>query len=571
MKLLTIDSSAAKRLFWSVCLGVAALSFLTSAQTDPVLNAASAVLIIAGLFPMYIWMLGDGRGLPIWPAFSGYTCISAALPVIQAATSIQPYSSGAIFAGLATTGGFIVTGTLVWVAFTARSPQPPRNVLMLESASTVRSLLICLAAGLLFNANNLAGWFTFPGNSMQVARGVAGGLGYLGTFALAYFHGVGALQRSTVILYVSMVFLTVVTSLTGMLLANAVPTVTLGLIGYTLGAGRVPWKTLAAIFVVMGVLHPGKYTMRTLYEENPEKKAAIGITTLPAFYSEWTSYGLESLGGITGLVNTPQSEDAASTVFERAGTLHMLLLVQEKSPQQVPFLNGLTYEPIPYLLLPRFLAPNKGYSHAGNILLSINYGLQDAEGARNTSIGWNLIAEAYANFGFVGVFIMALLLASLYSAVSRITVGVPITSFRFVSGLIVLAGVTNDNSFGVFITMQFQAVVGVALASFFLMKREPNPFYVENGSEGMRQEAEGMQQQKAAVAHTVGPQKWGGFKPPKWAPLSHRKAYELAARRRKAEAATEEIEKKDESEGRTDRPRQVAVPIQPYYYRSRKA
>jgi hypothetical protein len=169
----------------------------------------------------------------------------------------------------------------------------------------------------------------------------------------------------------------------------------------------------------------------------------------------------------------------------------MLLLVQDKSPNEVPFLDGMTYAPIPYLLLPRFLAPDKGLSHAGNILLSVNYGLQDIEGTRSTSIGWNLVAEAYANFGYAGVLAIAVFMGLLYGTVSRLTAGVPLTSFRFVSGLIVLAGVTNDNSLGVFLTMQFQGVVGVALASVFLMRRQPNPFAEEQASGGLRQEAGG--------------------------------------------------------------------------------
>ncbi|MFM7374042.1 MAG: hypothetical protein ACKO39_02670, partial [Chthoniobacterales bacterium] len=69
----------------------------------------------------------------------------------------------------------------------------------------------------------------------------------------------------------------------------------------------------------------------------------------------------------------------------------------------------------------------------------------------------------------------------------------------------------------------------------------------------------------------TGPAKWGGHKPPKWAPLSHRKAFELAAARREAEAAAGENEEKSETGEKVARPRQVAVPIQPYCYRSRKA
>jgi hypothetical protein len=492
MKFVTLSIDKAKRLFMAVALGATGLAIVTASQADPILLASSILVMLLGLFPLYLWVIGSSHGLPIWPAFAGYTGLSSALPVIQSSASLLTYSSTAIFTGLLTMGLFLMLGTVVWLATTSRTPRPPKTVLMLGSKSTIQSLLVCLGIGLLFNANTVAGWFQFPGNSMQVARGIASGLGFFGCFALAYLHGSGHLQRSVIFAYITMACLMVAFSLTGLLLANAVAPVTLALIGFTLGAGRVPWKSLLVLFVVMAVLHPGKYPMRKIYEENPEQQWSLGIMQMPAFYSEWVSYGLESLGGVSGVLRaTAKEEEAPSTVFERAGTLHMLLLVQDKSPNEVPFLDGMTYAPIPYLLLPRFLAPDKGVSHAGNILLSVNYGLQDIEGTRSTSIGWNLVAEAYANFGYAGVLAIAVFMGLLYGTVSRLTAGVPLTSFRFVSGLIVLAGVTNDNSLGVFLTMQFQGVVGVALASVFLMRRQPNPFAAEGGGEGIRHTANG--------------------------------------------------------------------------------
>jgi len=530
-------------------------------------------VMLLGLFPLYLWVVGNSHGLPIWPAFAGYTGLSSALPVIQSSISLLAYSSTAIFIGLVTMGVFLMLGTVVWLASTSRTPRPPKTVLMLTGKSTIRSLLVCLGAGLLFNANTVAGWFEFPGNSMQVARGIASGLGFFGCFALAYLHGSGQMQRVVIFAYTTMTCLMVAFALTSLLLANAIAPITLALIGFTLGAGRIPWKAVLMLFLLISVLHPGKYAMRQIYEEDPGKQRSVGIMQMPAFYSEWISYGFDSLGGISGVFKAASKDETApSTVFDRAGTLHMLLLVQDKSPNQVPFLDGLTYAPIPYLLVPRFFAPDKGISHAGNILLTVNYGLQDIEATQTTSIGWNLVAEAYANFGYPGVLGIAVFMGLLYGMVSRLTVGVPITSFRFVSGLIVLAGVTNDNSLGVFLTMQFQGVVGVALASVFLMRRQPNPFAAQGTSEEQRQIAdETSQKRPAGQPQTVGSAKWGGYKPPKWAPLSHRKAYEVAAQRRKAEAASNEIEEKNESEGKAQRPRQVAVPIQPYYYRSRKA
>jgi hypothetical protein len=567
MKLITIEAKAAKRLFWSVAAGIGGLAILTASQPDPVLVASAIVLVVLGLAPFYIWALGSSHGLPIWPAFSGYTAISGALPVLQASKTLEGYSSDAVFFAVMTVGGFLVLGTFVWQALTARESKPPKTVLMLERGTAMRSLFWCLGAGLLFQANALAGWFQFPGNSMQVARGIAGGLSYLGIFALAYFHGARLLSPFQVASYIIMTALMVACSLTGIMLANAVAPVTLGFIGYTLGAARVPWRAMLGGFVLLSILHSGKYEMRINYlGEGATKSNWLGLSGLPAFYGEWLSTGLDSVGGLVGVVNRPDTAETPSTVFDRAGTLHMVLLVQDKSPKQVPFLNGLTYEPIPYLLIPRFLAPNKGVSHAGNILLSMNYGLQDLESTRTTSIGWSLVAEAYANFGYLGVFFLALLLGALYGIMARVTAGVPITSFRFVAGLVVMAGVTNDNSLGVFITMQFQAIAGVALASVFLMRRQPNPFARAGNPHETEESPLAMLftrmlpggkklQQKV---HRSGPgSPWVGRRPPRWAPVSHHAAYAGHA---------ESVEKTPVEAGAegTGKPRQFAVPYRNY-------
>lgn len=491
MRLVSIESKSAKKLFWGIVLAFCLVAFVTLNQENPVLVAASFLVALIGLWPLYLWLLGASHGLPIWPGFCAYLGSLSVLPVLQGSVTIQSYSQDAVLVALGTVGGFLMLGSLVWISMTSGVQKPPKKVLMLESGTALRSLFWCLGAGLLFNANAMVNWFPLPGNTMQIARGIAGGLAYLGTFALAYFHGAGLLKKHQVALYLAMVVALVALSLTGLMLAPAVPFLALGLIGFSLGSGRLPTVGVFCVFFAFSVMHTGKYEMRNIYynSDGAQRSLPSGIAGLPSFYSEWVSYGLQSLSGLRGITSTRREEEQPSSVFDRAGNLHNLLLVQDKSPSQVPFLNGITYEPIPMMLIPRFLAPDKAISHTGNILLSVNYGVVDTESARGVSIGWSLIAEAYANFGFLGVFILAVVISALYSYMTRLTTGVPITSFRFVAGLVVLAGITNENSLGVFITMQFQGVIGVALASIFLMRRQSNPYAGTN--EGAEQRVAG--------------------------------------------------------------------------------
>jgi len=518
MQLLTIDSAKAKKLFWSILAAVVVFIVLTTRQTDPVLVGAALLLLLIGVAPFYVWLLGRRHGLPIWPAYSLYACVVGAMPALQKAQSLSRYQDDEVLRALLTMAGFFVAGTTVWLWLTSNDPKPPRKVLMLQSATAIKSLQLCILLGVLFSLNMVTGWVPMPGNSMQVFRGVAGGLSFFGIFAMAYFHGSGMLKGGQIAVYLLLTLALILLSLTGLLIANIVQPIALGVIGYTLGAGRAPWVNLGILFIAVAVLHSGKYEMRNIYGVNAEVARGVELTSLPAFYGEWLSYGVDELGGMSGILQGGGAEDSPTTVFERSGNLHMLALVQQKSPGEVPFLNGLTYEPIPQMLIPRFLMPNKAISHAGNILLSTNYGLVDIEGVWSVSIGWPLIAEAYANYGYFGVFLLSIVLASVYSLATRLTSQVPITSFRFVAGLVVLASVTNENTLGVFVGSQFQGIVGVALASFFLMRRQPNPFAEEQEVEvksgkvgrwegrqqGARSEEHGAREESARVGRLEG-------------------------------------------------------------------
>jgi hypothetical protein len=65
------------------------------------------------------------------------------------------------------------------------------------------------------------------------------------------------------------------------------------------------------------------------------------------------------------------------------------------------------------VLVPRFIDANKPASQVGMDLLNVRYGLLTVEGASVTAIGWGLIPEAYANFGYPGVLGMGLVVGLL--------------------------------------------------------------------------------------------------------------------------------------------------------------
>jgi hypothetical protein len=473
MQSLNIEQQKPTQLFYVALALLALIVFVTAKQSDPGLVATGVVLVLVSAYPFYFWLLGWSQGLPIWPVFAMVNGVTAALPIIQDPVNLDAYTPGEIVVGAMTMAGFIILGTAVWLAMSAAKPKPPKTVWMIAREHSERYLFGFILAGLIFQINQLGGWIVFPGNTMQVVRGITMALNTMGIFVLAFYDGRRLLSRPQSLWLMVLAALTALAGAAGLILATAVVPVAMLLMGYTLGAGRIPWRSLLVVFTVAAVLHPGKYAMRELYW-GPDRPA-FHISMMPQFYWDWFGNGLQHIGDSLSADGKKEEESRPSSLFERSGNLHMLLLVQRKSPDEVPFLNGITYEPIPRLLVPRFLDQDKGFSHAGNVMLTVNYGLQTLEQTRSTSIAWGLVPEAYANFGFVGVAGLAVALGIFYAYVTRLSAVVPMTSLRFVLGLLILGAATKADTMGVFITQQFQGVVGVMVAALFLMRREHNP------------------------------------------------------------------------------------------------
>jgi hypothetical protein len=475
MKLIQVDSGKTTRLFWSLIVVVGAVLFLTTDQNDPGIFAAAFVLAVVGLFPFYLWLLGWSHGLPIWPVFCLVNGVGYAATMFQNPEPLAEYTPGEIIIGGMTAAGFVFLGTLVWISMTSRTPKPPVRLIMIEHRQSLKFLMVFLAFGVIFQLNRTVGWIPLPGNSVMILRGIALSLATMGLFVLSFYAGKGLLTSGQKWYLGCSAVLLIMFGLGTLMLAQAAIPFAMVVLGFTLGGNKIPWKIVGIGFLVIALLHPGKYEMRNRYWSGGE--AGLRPSNAIGFFGEWIGYGLEEVGGLSGLAQTKtESEESPTSAFERAGTLHMLLRVQKMSPTEVPFLYGLTYEHVPRMLIPRIIDDEKGISHAGNQILSVNYGLVLIDRVNTVSIQWGLVPEAYANFGFLGVGALAVVLAALYSYMARLTVGVPLTSLRFVIGLLIMAAATTADTMGVFVTSQFQGVMAVSIASLFFMKRQMNPF-----------------------------------------------------------------------------------------------
>jgi hypothetical protein len=207
--------------------------------------------------------------------------------------------------------------------------------------------------------------------------------------------------------------------------------------------------------LLLSVLHAGKYEVRNRYwaphSQSSEQTSAFRI---PGMMFDWFWAGIESLG----------SDQKGPDLLERASLLHMLLLVQRVTPGFIPYLEGETYALLPSMLVPRFIDSDKVESQAGLNMLSVRYGLQPVEATASTTIGWGLVAEAFANFGYLGALAIGALFGGFCGTLTRLSAGAAPLSLSMlvtIAATLTLFNVELDLSY--LVTTLAQSVVAIVI------------------------------------------------------------------------------------------------------------
>jgi hypothetical protein len=201
--------------------------------------------------------------------------------------------------------------------------------------------------------------------------------------------------------------------------------------------------------------------MRLKYYEEGES-AGTPIAVL----AEWSGTGLENL--LSG-----PSEEAQEGVplLHRVSLVQLLLQTQTEAPGEVPYLYGSTYLQIPLLLVPRVIWPERPNTSETLVQLNEHYGLLTRDTAESTSIGWGMIAEANANFGFFGCIVVAVLLGGLLGIMQRLCGRYPVLSARGMAGLLTIYALLGmELSMAQFLTVLAQSCVALLVLTWTVMQ-----------------------------------------------------------------------------------------------------
>lgn len=459
------------RAFWLGIVVLIALVFFVVEPANVGGLVGAGIIGFAALLPTYLWCSGRASGMPIFPILALSYLLPYAWPLLWDHPAVIIYSMRSRLIASLTVAGFLLLGTFVWFLFVRSHGSPPKTFRAFGHGDRTNSLFILFLAGSTLVIMAIRGGWTEPiGTFMPVLRAAALALSDITTITLAYHWGSGNLPKKRVRQFVLWLMLYLSATTASFLLVGAITASILGLVGYSLGKRRVPWLIIPFMLVVIMFLHHGKGVMRVKYLWSVGGDAVLlQPWEYPGVFAEWAYYGGKDLAGIP----TPEyvNYEESAPLKERVSLIHILMMAQEMAPDDVPYLHGATYTAIPYLLLPRFIVPDKPSAQEGNNMLNVHYGVQKREDTNVTTIGWGMLSEAYANFGFVGCAGLAVILGAVYGYVTRWAFGMPLLSARSLfTMLFVSLAFQTEFSASVFLTALFQSTIILCGMVFTLMK-----------------------------------------------------------------------------------------------------
>jgi hypothetical protein len=375
----------------AVLLGYYALKADVGAEMHLLLGLLIAVLSTA---PALAWVKRARTSLPAFEVFMLTGLNAYALPLLSGHEALLRYSVDEI----TTAALAVVVFQISAIALYETTSGPPQTGRFWRDELITQNIGQWLLYGMAVNTGyTCVSTFTtlVPSSLEGIFRAVFFGIGLICTFITSRRLGANELTPGERSFFFFILVVQCLTTMATLFLVGAVSTLLLAVIGYVSSSRRVPFVLAITILAVLAVLHNGKSAMRDLYWKGDDR-IIPSPTQLPAFYTQWVREGIKPSS------NSEETKLAAKLV-DRTSLFQMMCLVTSITPSQQPFLRGETYFDIPAQLVPRFLWANKPLGHVSTSKLSVYFGIQSEEDTEKTTIGFGLLAEAYANFGFIGL------------------------------------------------------------------------------------------------------------------------------------------------------------------------
>jgi hypothetical protein len=448
----------------NLALLAAAIAFIVLGlfKTQSTENLIAYLIIVSfAVVPCVLWVRARAVGIPILPVISALFIIYYAIPILRDQPRFTPSEvlSAAIAVAI-----FLGSATLAWWQVLVSKRRQVRNVPhepILQGQQIRRVIFFGLGCGTFYYVALYLEWLTWLGPAFGLVRSVLLTPTTVACFMLGHARARGLLRGQKWALAVAGFAVIILLSGVSLFLVGAINLTMAAVFGYVITSKRIPWVLLVAAASVVMVLHAGKDEMRQKYwsPRTTDLRADTTISKMPEMMVEWVGAGLRK-------INSDRKYESA---IERASLLSLLMRVQHMTPDYVPYLDGASYALLPGMLVPRFLDPHKTISGAAMIMLNIRYGFQTVAGTKTTAIGWGLIAEAIANFGYFGVVGIGILIGIVSGLFQRWSIDTQVLSLPSLLAIVAMLQFVNiEADLANLITSLWQAIaITWVLLKFF--------------------------------------------------------------------------------------------------------
>lgn len=453
------------------------LFFIFKAQNLEVMIGSTVITVFSGI-PLILWLRAKHKGLPIFQIFSLSFLWCYALPLIWQHSSIQEYEPAEQLGAALMIALFMLVALVSWAIVFFRESTAPEACRSLPASRKDELSLFFLFCAVLYNFVLLSQIVSIPGEINSILRALVGAASLAGIFLLAYQTGAKSLSAfNTLLFYILLLSLCYLEAL-GLILNRPVITMLTALCGMALGKRSIPFIHALLGLSLFIFLHYGKYEMRSRYWTDELQYAPISLADMGSRLVEWYALSYENLIASNpnlapaGPSFDDNQEDNSISFLNRVSLIHMFLRAYVHAGNDVEFLGIDPYASIPLALVPRILYPDKPFTHHGTFLLSVHYGLQTEEQVLGTTIGWGLLAEAWAAGGIFALVLLGIFLGVTLAGVGRLAQHVPVFSLRtFISLSFVAVVFHSEATMGVASAVLFQSTVVLIAVSLVFMRR----------------------------------------------------------------------------------------------------
>jgi len=410
------------------------------------------VVLLAAIAPIAIWIGSGTGGIPILPTGVGLYWLYFGLPTLRGGGERAGYSPQHVLEADVTVALFLIVTTVVWARFlrSARLTKPKAAHSQAMSDRTVVFLaMFGLGMGLTFYAILYSSFESLLGSALGVVRAVLLAPMLIACYFLGYGKAKGMFSLIQWIIALAVLTATLVLQIGGLQLISGATEIGAALIGYVYTARKVPWITTILVAALISILQAGKVEIRDDYAN-----IDVSAQMTPLLIQKWFETGL----------NTISRNTNHQSVSDRASLLPQMIRVQTLTPDRVPYLDGESYTYLAGMLVPRILNPNRGSTQVVMNLLDVRYGFLTREETRSTAVGVNIVPEAFANFGYLGVIAIGIFFGIFTGYFTRISISQEATSLPTLFAIAAMVTVINlEADLSYLMTTFFQSAVAVTV------------------------------------------------------------------------------------------------------------